>query len=509
MRPTRLTGIGDDEAVIWHLASLFYNDTHYSQVGGQAANGRDLTSPMSFLILEAAHRLAIPYNLAVRVHEGMDMRLLHRALEYHLADGTGPSFSCSGGLDAGYAKSGVPIELARMRAKVGCNWTALPGIEYPLQDITRQSLIKPFLLAFGETVDDELRDAGKGGLQLDRAARYRVSAPGHHAAEPGQAVPARLLGDVDDEPEARSMEALWERYVHHLRISCDTMKQGFDWHMTYQGRNSVEIVLNLFCHGPIERGLDVVEGGVDIYRLTADGVGLATVADSFAAIEQRVVNEGRLTWEGLKEVLDADFEDAENIRLMLKNIARFGSGHSRADFWAKRISQAFVACYDAPTAKGYRILPGLFSHGDVVDLGKIVPATPNGRHAGAPISHSSEPDPGFSRIGAAAPTAKAVAVATVQPGRGNSAPLQLDIDRKLMKDAGGIENVAAIIMTHNQQGGTLINLNIISKEQILEAHKDPSKFPDLVVRVTGYSAFFHTLSPEYRQQVVDRILSED
>ena len=461
----KANGIDDDEAVIWHLASLFFNDTHYSQVGGQAPNGRDLTSPMSFLILEAAHRLDIPYNLAVRVHEGMDQRLLYKALEYHLADGTGASFSCSGGLDEGYAKSGIPIQLARMRAKVGCNWTALPGIEYPLQDITRQSLVKPFLLAFWETVEDD--------------------------------------------PDARSMEALWERYVHHLAISCDTMKQGFDWHMTYQGRNSVEIVLNLFCHGPLERGLDVVEGGVDIYRLTVDGVGLATVADSLAAIEQRVVEEGRLTWEGLKEILDTDYEDAEHIRLMLKNIPRFGSGNSRADFWAKRISQAYVACYDTPTPKGFRVLPGLFSHGDIVRLGKIVPATPNGRHAGAPLSHSSEPDPGFSRHGAAAPTAKAVAVAEVQPGRGNSAPLQLDIDRKLMKDAGGLETVAAMIMTHNEQGGTLINLNIVSKEQILEAHKDPDKFPDLVVRVTGYSAFFHTLSPEYRQQVVDRILAEE
>ncbi len=195
--------------------------------------------------------------------------------------------------------------------------------------------------------------------------------------------------------------------------------------------------------------------------------------------------------------------------LMLKNIPRFGSSNSRADFWAKRISQAYVACYDTPTQKGFRVLPGLFSHGDIVRLGKIVPATPNGRHAGAPLSHSSEPDPGFSRHGAAAPTAKAVAVAAVQPGRGNSAPLQLDIDRKLMKDAGGIETVAAMIMTHNEQGGTLINLNILSKDQILEAHKDPDKFPDLVVRVTGYSAFFHTLSPEYRQQVVDRILAEE
>lgn len=461
----KANGIDDDEAVIWALASLFFNDTHYSQVGGQRPTGEDLTSEMSFLILEAAHRLDIPYNLAVRVHEGMDQRLLHKALEYHLLDGTGASFSLSGGLDEAYAKSGVPIQIARMRAKVGCNWTALPGIEYPMQDISRHSLIKPFLLAFWETVADD--------------------------------------------PEKRSMEALWERYVDHLRISCDLVKAARDWHMEHQGRNSTEIVLNLFCHGPIERGLDVVDGGVDIYHLMTDGVGLATVADSFAAIEQRVVEEGRLTWDGLKEILDADFEGAEHIRLMLNSIPRFGSGNSRADFWAERIRDAYVANFDTPTPKGYRILPGLFSHGDIVYLGKTVPATPNGRHAGTPISHSSEPDPGFSRHGAGSPTAKAVAVARVQPGRGNSAPLQLDIDRKLMADEGGIETVAAIILAHNEQGGTLINLNLVSKEQILEAHKDPEKFPDLVVRVTGYSAFFHTLSPEYRQQVVDRILAEE
>ena len=66
-----------------------------------------------------------------------------------------------------------------------------------------------------------------------------------------------------------------------------------------------------------------------------------------------------------------------------------------------------------------------------------------------------------------------------------------------------------MLKAHNSAGGTLVNINVISKEQILEAHADPSKFPDLVVRVTGYSAFFRTLSPEYRQQIVDRILAEN
>ena len=66
-----------------------------------------------------------------------------------------------------------------------------------------------------------------------------------------------------------------------------------------------------------------------------------------------------------------------------------------------------------------------------------------------------------------------------------------------------------MIKVHNAQGGTLININVISKEQVLEAHADPEKYPDLVVRVTGYSAYFKMLSPEYRQQVVDRILAEE
>lgn len=461
----RAAGIDDDEAVIWHIASLFYNDTHYSQIGGQTPDGGDLTSRMSFLILEAAHRLKIPYNLAVRVHEEMNPELLRRAIQYHLEDGTGVSFSCSKGLDEGYAKNGVPIQLARMRAKVGCNWTALPGIEYPLQDVTRQCLVTPLLIAFYE---------------LD-----------------------------DDAESPKTMERLWDRYVRHLRISVETMKQGFDWHMAHHAQNTAEIVLNLFCHGSIERGLDASAGGVDIYNLTVDGVGLATVADSFAAIEQRVVNEKRLTWEELAEHLRSDYAGAEHVRLMLKNISRFGSGGSRADWWAKRISETYVQMYaDSCTPNGFNVIPGLFSHGDVVAIGREIGATPNGRHAYAPISHSANPDPGFAPDGAAAPTAKASAVAAVQPGRGNSAPLQLDIDRHLLRERGGIEGLETLIKTHNAQGGTLINLNVISKEQVLEAHANPTQYPDLVVRVTGYSAYFHSLSPEYRQQVVDRLLAE-
>lgn len=462
----RATGVTDDEAVVWHIASLFVNDTHYSQIGGPASDGHDLTSPVSFLVLEAAHRLRIPTNLAVRVHERLDPALLRKSVENLIEDGSGPSYSCSKGLDEGYAKNGVPLALARKRAKVGCNWTALPGIEYCLQDVTRVCLVAPFLHAFRE-------------LAADPAA-------------------------------PRTLDELWRRYREHLAISVDATKRGFDWHMRHQAANSPEIVLNLFCHGPIERGLDVAEGGVDIYNLTMDGVGLATVADSLAAIEQRVVAERRLSWDRLAEVLAADYAGAEDVRLMLRTIPRFGCGGTRADAWAKRVSELWTGLVaGSRTPEGWNVVPGLFSHEAITVIGKDLGATPNGRRAGAPISHGPNPDPGFMADGTSVPTAKSLAVAAVQPGRGNSAPLQMEIDASTLGAEGAVEIVEGLIRAHERLGGTLINVNVISKEKILEAYADPTKHPDLVVRVTGFSTFFSILPPESRKWIVDRLLQQD
>ena len=462
----REAGRADDEEAIWYLVSQFFNDTHYSQIGGPApGDGHDVTNEVSFLILEAMHRSGIPVNIAVRVHDDLQPELLRRAVRYLFEDGFGCTFVCSKGLDEGYMRNGIPLHLARMRAKVGCNWMSLPGLEYGLQDVSRVCLAAPLLHAFRETVSDD--------------------------AEP-------------------TMEALWDRYVQHLGVSVSVLKQGFDWHMERMGRNRPELILNLFCHGTIERGLNVTDGGVDIYNLSTDGVGLATVADSLAAIEQRVVREGRLSWEELARALESDFEGAEEVRLMLMSVPRFGAGDTRADEWAQRVAELFEELMrGTPTPNGYTVIPGLFSHGIVGQLGEGLGATPNGRRKGGPISHNANPDPGFVSHGGSAPTAKSNAVARVQPKWGNTTPLQVDLDSGLAHDIGGMEAIEALIKGHNELGGSLINMNVISREQILEAHADPARYPDLIVRVTGYSAYFRTLSPEYRQQVVDRMLAGD
>ena len=276
------------------------------------------------------------------------------------------------------------------------------------------------------------------------------------------------------------------------------------------GRSFPELHLDLLCSGPIERGRDASHGGVEFYNLCVDAAGLATVADSFAAVEQRVFCEKRLTWEALMNHLDANWTGAEGerARQMMKSIPHYGSGGSRADEYASRVAQAFTRFVkEKPTPHGFNMIPGLFSWAAHLLMGRDVGPTPNGRHTGDPISHGPNPEPGFRKDGA--PTALALAVAAVQPGYGNTAPMQIELDPGISKDEEDREKVVTLIKTHMDLGGTQINLNIMDKEKILAAHKDPSKFPDLIVRVTGFSAYFASLSPEMRQVVVDRIIQED
>ena len=96
----------------------------------------------------------------------------------------------------------------------------------------------------------------------------------------------------------------------------------------------------------------------------------------------------------------------------------------------------------------------------------------------------------------------------MQCGYGNIAPLQLELNPTITEQENAVELIGAVIKTHFDMGGTLINVNIVDKDVLLEAHRDPTTHPDLVVRVTGFTAYFATLSPEFRQLVIDRVVSD-
>ena len=176
-----------------------------------------------------------------------------------------------------------------------------------------------------------------------------------------------------------------------------------------------------------------------------------------------------------------------------------------SDAWAKRLTEGWVSLVKAqPMPEGRQLIPGWFSWARTIEYGSKVGATPNGRRAGEPVSHGANPNPHFRTDGA--PTAQSNGIAAVQCGYGNTAPLQLEFDPKLSNDEKGIDMVLALIEGHFRQGGTLININILDADKLKAANDDPDLYPDLVVRVTGFTAYFASLSPQFRQLVVNRFL---
>ena len=289
-------------------------------------------------------------------------------------------------------------------------------------------------------------------------------------------------------------------------IAC--IKAGIDFHLKNQYRNAPELLLNLVSHGPIEKGRDASHGGLQYYNIAIDGAGIATVADSFAALELHCCEKKDLSWDQVRNAIAVNFEgpEADAVRRILKNTPMYGYGGTEADGWALRISRLFTERISQErTPEGHLTIPGLFSWANTVPFGKQVGATPNGRRAGEPINHGANPNNGFRKDGAF--TAAAKAIAAVQPGYGNTAPFQLELNDTIIDRENAIENVAAVLKGHFDMGGTLVNVNIVDKDQILAANEDPSAYPNLIVRVTGFTAYFSALSPEFRQLVVDRIIS--
>jgi formate C-acetyltransferase len=459
-------GILTDEEAIFHIACLLLSETAYVQIGGPDATGRDLSSRVSFLVLEAIHRLKIPANIAVRASDDLDPHLFRRGVEILLEDKMGfPKFLGDKPVNEGFMRNGHPLELARQRIYAGCQWVAIPGREYGMNDLVKIEL----------------------ATILDLSLREMIA----------------------DETSASNVQNLWERFVQQLRRAVEVTALGIDHHMRHMHEVFPELLLDLFCHGPVEKGLDATHGGVEYYHIGVDGASLATVADSFAALEQRIEKERLLTWEQLLRFLDLDWAgpEGEQARLMMRNISRFGAGGSRADQWALRISRTFTRLIkEKPTPDGFQMIPGLFSWAKVIEFGKKLGATPNGRHTLQPLSHGPNPDPGFNEGRPGVPTQLVHAVAAVQPGYGNPASLQLDLDPDLAVDTEGVATIEALLRTYFDLGGTLVNINVMDKERIREAYLDPSKYPDLIVRVTGFSAYFASLSDELRKYVVDRIV---
>ncbi|MEM2914371.1 MAG: pyruvate formate lyase family protein, partial [Candidatus Bathyarchaeia archaeon] len=210
-------GILNDEEAIFHIACMLLTDEQYIQLGGPNAEGKDVTSKVSFLILEAVHRLKTPADIGIMVHDGLDPKLLRRGIEIMLEDKMGfPKFLGGEAVIKGFTRNGYSIELARQRVYSGCHWFAIPGREYTMNDAVK--------INFASVFDVALRE---------------------------------MLSNTSVKP---SVKLLWRLFKKHLKRAIEVTAKGIDFHLEHMHEVFPELVLDLFCYGPVEKGLDATHG---------------------------------------------------------------------------------------------------------------------------------------------------------------------------------------------------------------------------------------------------------
>ncbi|SHE37086.1 trans-4-hydroxy-L-proline dehydratase [Desulforamulus putei] len=261
--------------------------------------------------------------------------------------------------------------------------------------------------------------------------------------------------------------------------------------------------LSIIISDCIKKGKDYNAGGARYNTSYIQGVGIGTLADCLSSIKYNVFDKKRFTMQELLQALDANFVGYEHIRhLALNKTPKYGNDDDYAD---QLMIEAFNAFYDAVNGrknrKGgvYRIdmLPTTCH----VYFGSVTGATPNGRLAGKPLSEGISPEQGADRRG---PTAVIKSAAKMDHLRTGGTLLNQKFNPSVVAGDEGLESMVSLVRTYFNMDGHHIQFNVIDRKTLLDAQQHPEEYKDLIVRVAGYSDYFHNLNKELQDEIIAR-----
>ncbi|MBW1870554.1 MAG: hypothetical protein JRJ19_00725 [Deltaproteobacteria bacterium] len=264
--------------------------------------------------------------------------------------------------------------------------------------------------------------------------------------------------------------------------------------------------LSLLVDGCAQSGKDITAGGARYNFITVEGVALATTADSLMAVKKLVFESKRVSMSNLVEAISKNFEGFEKLRQILINKApKYGNDDDAADEMAMKISKFWTELaakrVSPATSRTYR--GGYLSWNYWVAYAPKTAATPDGRLRGTFLSNGSCPVTGRDSQGPTANTRSVGKIGVETAPNGDSHTITLS--PSLVRDAEHIDKLAAFLKAYTQEGGTALQINILDPQTLKEAQKNPTEFGNLLVRVTGYNAYFVTLGKEIQDEIISRV----
>lgn len=314
-----------------------------------------------------------------------------------------------------------------------------------------------------------------------------------------------------------SMEDIFEEYKKTLKyfldLNCLTEHINDEVHVRYD-LNAFRSSLVQDCIG---RCLDLVEGGA-LY--SADGgptAGTISAGDALTGIEYLVFDKKILTMEQLLHACATNFEDesttptGKEIQMIMKNkVPKFGNDDDYADKWVVAIEEyvGHSLNHDYKSSKyGKGPVPCCFAYSQTpvtgnISFGSRIGATPDGRSAGEPVNNGVSPANGSERNGATAACNSVAKIPTIYDQKGNIFNMRLAPSTIANQESR--KKILDMMRALFDKDAEQIQFNVVDNEVLKEAQKRPEDFPDLMVRVSGYSALFTSLGVACQNDVINR-----
>lgn len=444
-------------------------------LGGVDKNGGDAVNDLSYIMLRVTELLAIrDPNVNARYDQDVNSdEYCRRVSEVILNTKAVPAFFNDKANIEALLGQGETLEHARDYAVIGCVELASSGRDYPASSSIMMNLAAPLEMALFQ---------GKRPIT------------GEEQIGPKTADPATL----------NSFEEFWEIFKTQLDWLIEKAIELNEHMGAIHQQMMPSPLLSALFEGPMEKGKDLIEGGARYNSSGATHIAFADVVDSLNAIEKTVFIDQKYSFAELLEMVKSDFagKDGEKIRLYLKNkTPKYGTENPIARKNAKNVVRHLFDLYQSHTNyRGGRYRPSYWTMTNHAGLGAISGALPHGRKSGQLFSS------GMTPVSGAAPELTACFNAVAELG-GKHVPgcWALNIKYTPDSDLQQMSNrFTQTIKGFFGAGGQQVQFNIMDYKMLLAARDHPDDYRQLMVRVSGYSAYFKDLNEKMKEELITR-----
>ena len=489
-------------------------------VGGQNEEGVDVTNDLSYMCMEATMNVRLPQpSLSIRVWNCTPHDLLIKAAAV-TREGLGvPAFYNDEVIIPSIMSRGLTLEDARDYCIIGCVEPQKGARTDGWHDAAFFNMCRPIELVFSNGMD-------KGkliGLQTGDVEKMTTFEEFFEAYKAQQLHMIEMMVHADNAVD----------YAHSVRCP-----------LPFQ---------SCLCNDCIEKGVSLQEGGAHYNFTGPQGFGIANMTDALLAMKTLVFEEKKVTMAEMKQALADNFGkglipkkateitvevakqlDAQGVEVnddtiktiytsiatashisdetkarydeilkMIEALPKYGNDIPEVDAFAREVGNTYTKPFEHFTNnRGGIFQAGLYPVSANVPLGYQTGATPDGRLAYTPIADGVGPASGRDVKG---PTATANSVAKLDHGIASNGTLfNQKFHPSALSSMASLEKFVAYLRGYFDQKGMHVQYNVVSKETLIDAQKNPEKYKTLVVRVAGYSALFTTLSRSLQDDIINR-----